>query len=616
MTGSTDTPPTPFQALLASVAQFPTAPGVYIMHDAADREIYVGKAKSLRKRVRQYFDAGRPHDAKTLEMLQQIDHVRYIETDSEVEAFLLENRLIKDLQPKFNVMLKSNMQYPYVEVTWGEEFPRVLVTRDRSNPQSTYYGPYIAASWLRSALQILQRVFQYRTCALDIHAADPKWRHYRPCLEYYIGRCRAPCNLRQTAEDYRAAIRQLVRALTGQFKEVRADLHEKMRAAADLRAYEEAARLRDMIRALDSLRRRGTLRSTIDPAALHIDPVEGLRRLGSAFALPTAPRHLEGIDIAHLQGEGMVGSLVSFIDGLPERNGYRRFKIKSHAEVNDFASIGEVVRRRYGRLLAEQQALPDIILIDGGLGQLHAAYQALQALGLPGFQAPFAPPSAAELAAAADGSSPHSRPTPVAEAPLPADRALAALAATAATAAVDAEGFDDDPDLLADPDQAPLFDAAGEAALDTADGPDETPSSAGADEVPDELADDWASDQANPRQVQDSLEREPGLLLAAEAAPAYGAASTPATAAGAASGDPRLRAGPAPGPFLCALAKREELIYTVAHREGLRLTRRNPGLRLLQHVRDEAHRFARHYHHLLRKKLVMGEERAGNPGRK
>lgn len=572
-------------AILATVAQFPLTPGVYLMLDAADREIYVGKAKSLRKRVRQYFDAGRPHDAKTAEMLQQIATVKYIETDSEVEAFLLENRLIKDLQPKFNVLLKSNMQYPYVEVTWGEEFPRVLVTRDRSNPQSTYYGPYIAATWLRSALQILQRVFQYRTCALDIHSADPKWRRYRPCLEYYIGRCKAPCNLRQTAAEYRAGIRQLVRALTGQFKEVRDDLQSQMQAAAADRRYEDAAKLRDMIRALDSLRQRGTLRSTIDPAALHIDPLDGLRQLGHAFDLPAAPRHIEGIDIAHLQGEGMVGSLVSFIDGLPERNGYRRFKIKSHDEVNDFASIHEVVLRRYGRLLEEQQPLPDIILIDGGLGQLHAAYEALRELGLPGFQAPFAPPTPAELgaaqapAAAAPGPGPG--PANIRELPLADEAGLAA-------------GRNDRQadDLLADPDDAPLFDAAGEAAL--ADPTEEEatalPDTTAANAEVDAVAEVAAAAAGGYR----FEELDPGLLQAAEAAPVYGARPAAHLAAGA-------------GPFLCSLAKKEELLYTVAHRAGLRLSRRNPGLRLLQHLRDEAHRFARHYHHILRKKLVLGE---------
>ncbi|MCZ7645431.1 MAG: excinuclease ABC subunit UvrC [Planctomycetota bacterium] len=435
--------------LRAALDALPDRPGVYVFKGEADRELYVGKAKSLRKRVRQYFDEQRI-DRKTADLVSRVRTLEFIECESEVEAYLLENRLIKDFQPPFNFYNKSDMNFPVVEITWGEAFPRVVVTRDRGDPKSTYYGPFVSVTWLRTALQVLQRVFKYRTCTLEIVEGDPKNLHYRPCLEYYIGRCKAPCADRQSAADYRADLRRLSQFLSGQAKDVRKDLEREMWEASKARRFEEAAALRDTLKALEKLGERGSLDDDVEPGVLHIDPKEGLAKLQELFALAQAPRTVEGIDIAHLQGTETVGSLVSFTDGLPSRERYRRFRIKSVEGVDDFASIREVVTRRYGRLAREGQPMPDIVLIDGGIGQLHAARDALHATGL------------------------------------------------------------------------------------------------------------------------------------------------------------RV-------PFLASLAKREELLHTLEHPEGLRLPRRSPALRLLQYVRDEAHRFAQHYHHILRRKKViegLGDEPA------
>jgi len=427
----------------------PDEPGVYIYKDKNDREIYVGKAASLRKRVRQYFDENRPKDRKTADLVARICGIEFIACKSEVEAFLLENRLIKDLQPLFNMHAKSDINFPVVEIT-NEDFPRVRITRDRSHKDSKYYGPFINAAWLRVALHVLQRVFKFCTCSLPIKENDPRNRFRRPCLEYYLGRCGAPCAGLQTSADYKANIRRLVLFLQGRGGAVEKELERDMKAAAKEHRYEEAAALRDTWQALHSLHEHGSLSDGLEPSRLPTDPKAGVAQLQKVLSCSAAPRRLEGIDIAHLQGGETVGALVSFVDGLPTREEYRRFRIKTVPGVDDCASIREVVSRRYGRLLREGKALPDVVLIDGGLGQLHAARQAWAELELK-----------------------------------PAEEA-------------------------------------------------------------------W--------------------------------------------------------PLLVSLAKKEETLFTLAHPEGLHLPRRSPALRMLQFVRDEAHRFAQHYHHILRRKRVLEED--------
>jgi len=440
--------------LKACFEALPDAPGVYIYKDEQDREIYVGKALSLRKRVRQYFDESRPLDAKTAKLVASIHGIEFVECQSEVEAFLLENRLIKDLQPVFNIRSKSDINFPLVEIT-AEDFPRVLITRDRTNPKSRYHGPFISGSWLRVAMRVLQRVFKYRTCSLNIKEGDPRNRYVRPCLEYYIGRCGAPCAGLQSSAGYKATLRRLSMYLQGRSAEVAKELEREMKQAAKERRYEVAASLRDTLTALRSLRDQGSLSDEMEPGILHIDPKAGLAQLQELLKLPQPPRRIEGIDIAHLLGTETVGALVTFMDGLPSREQYRRFRIKTVAGADDLASVREIVFRRYSRLLNEGTTFPDVILIDGGLGQLHAAREAL----------------------------------------------ASAVPATSAA----------------------------------------------------------------PEQPQ------------------------------------------SPRTFLASLAKKEEIIYTLDQPGGIRLPRRSPGLRLLQYVRDEAHRFARHYHHILRRKRILDE---------
>ena len=227
---------------------------------------------------------------------------------------------------------------------------------------------------------MLQKIFKFRTCSLDIDDGDEKWRWFRPCLLASINQCTAPCNLRIGKEEYRDDIRRLRMFLDGKKARLLKELHKEMQAASQSRRFEKAARLRDEIKALESLNLRGNLDEHVQPEVFYIDPRKGLKGLKQVFGLDAPPRVIEGVDIAHLQGRETVASLVQFIDGLPFKHGYKRYKIRSVTGVDDFASMREVVSRRFRRLQAEGDAFPDILLIDGGKGQLSAVMAAFRAI--------------------------------------------------------------------------------------------------------------------------------------------------------------------------------------------------------------------------------------------
>jgi excinuclease ABC subunit C len=426
------------------VRSFPHRPGVYLMKDSAGRVIYVGKAKDLRSRAGSYFLKAAAEDARTARLVPEIHDIDFLEAESEVDALLMEARLIKDVQPKFNHDLKDDKTFPYLEIHTDEDFPRVEFTREPRPRGTRLYGPFASAAGLRGAIQVLQKVFRFRTCTLDIDENDPKWRWFRPCLLASIRQCTAPCNLRISKDEYRKDIRRLQQFLEGKKKSLLAEMRQEMAAAAEGLRYEEAARLRDEIHLLETLDERGELDTHVQPEVFPVDPKKGLAGLQRVLRLESRPRVIEGVDIAHLAGRETVASLVQFIDGLPFKPGYKHFRIREVVGVDDPASIHEVVARRYHRLRAEGEVFPDILLVDGGKGQLNAA--------------------------------------------------LAAFAV---------------------------------------------------------------------------LEIEP--------------------------------------PTVISLAKRLEEVYVPAREEPLRLGRHSYALRLLQYVRDEAHRFAQHYHHILRRKSTLGE---------
>src|SRR4051812_25783708 len=353
----------------------PKAPGVYLMKDDKGRVIYVGKSASLRDRVCSYFQRGTKLEHKKAGLLDHVVDFEVVQTDSEVEALLAENRLIKDIQPGFNARLLDDKTFPYLMVTTGEEFPGVYVTREPRTEGVKLYGPFTSVYSLKEAVTLLQKAFKFRTCHLDIREDDDKRRFFRPCLLYPIKQCTAPCAAKIPRDTYREDIQRLLKFLDGNKKSVVHDLEKEMIEASKDKNYERAARLRDEIKALTALDARAKKgeQEYWQPESFVTDPKQGMVELQAALGLSEAPRIIEGIDIAHLQGDEMVGSKVCFIDGVPFKDGYRRYKIKHGQGNNDYLSIQEVVSRRYREAGTNNELYPDVNLIDGGLGQLHAA---------------------------------------------------------------------------------------------------------------------------------------------------------------------------------------------------------------------------------------------------
>jgi excinuclease ABC subunit C len=314
--------------------------------------------------------------------VREIRDIDFLAADSEVDALLLESRLVKDVQPKFNSDLKDDKTFPYLQITTHEDYPRVEFTRTPRQKGVKLYGPFTSAGSLRGAIVVLQRIFKFRTCTLDIDADDEQWRWFRPCLLASIGQCTAPCNLRITKDDYRRDIQRLKTFLDGGKRQLLDDMRREMLEASGRLEFEKAARLRDEIQLLETLGDRGDLEEHVQPEVFLVDPKKGLAGLAKVLGLAAPPRVIEGVDIAHLAGDETVASLVQFIDGLPFKPGYKRYRIRTVDGIDDFKSIHEVVSRRFSRLVREGASLPDVFLVDGGKGQLSAALDALESLGI------------------------------------------------------------------------------------------------------------------------------------------------------------------------------------------------------------------------------------------
>src|SRR3954469_10123948 len=239
------------------VKTFPTTPGVYLMKDAEGKVIYVGKAKNLRNRAGSYFTVQAAEDRRTAELVKHIADIDFIPTDTDVDALLREARLVKDIRPRFNTDLKDDKTFPYLQIRIREEFPRVEFTRKPRRRGVKLYGPFTSARSLRAAIQVLQRVFQFRTCSLDIRSNDERWRWFRPCLLHSIRQCTAPCNFRVSREDYRKQIRAFRLVLEGKKARLIREMTEEERECAARMEFERAARLRDDVSALQKLAERG-----------------------------------------------------------------------------------------------------------------------------------------------------------------------------------------------------------------------------------------------------------------------------------------------------------------------------------------------------------------------
>jgi len=369
------------ETIREQVREFPTGPGLYFMKGPDDVVLYIGKAKSLRSRVASYFqpssnlEASRgPHIA---EMVNRVDHVDFLETESEVDAMLKEARLIKDIRPPYNMDLTDDKTFPYLEITTREDFPGVYITRKPRQKGTVLFGPFPNVRDLRAVLVEMQKIFRFRTCSLEIGADNPKRRFFRPCLLHSIKQCTAPCGARIEKDAYKGIVKDLVRFLRSKRSTVLRELRQRMAETSKNLDYEQAAMLRDRIRLIESLDARGTPGEHVQPEVFAGDPTEALVKLREILQAPGQVRIVEGIDIANISGAEAVGSLVKFIDGRPFKNGYRRFKIKTVKGIDDYAMIAEVVRRRYKYALRGEELWPDLILIDGGLGHLRAAEAAL-----------------------------------------------------------------------------------------------------------------------------------------------------------------------------------------------------------------------------------------------
>lgn len=344
--------------LRKKIASFPDAPGVYLMKDKEGRIAYIGKANSLRKRVSSYF-AG-DLSSKTISMMDCVRDIEYRLCPTESMALLLEAGLIRQYKPKYNVSLRDDKSFPLVKIT-NEEFPAVYITRKKASDEAKYFGPYPSAGLLREALKIIRKSFPYRSC---------KRLPRKACVYYRIKLSPAPCIGKISKQAYAKTIKQISLILEGKSDGLIKELAAEMSRKAKERKFEEAAILRDKLIALSSFRPE------------FYNPRDSLSQIKDILGLKKLPRRIEAFDVSDISGRQATASMVSFSNGLSDKDGYRRFRIKTVAGANDYKMLAEAVGRRYQRVKEERLSLPDLILVDGGKGQLRAAKKALAAWGL------------------------------------------------------------------------------------------------------------------------------------------------------------------------------------------------------------------------------------------
>lgn len=332
--------------------------------------IYIGKSHCLRKRVSSYFLRSFDFSPKVKKLIDEIASFTYITTESEAEALILEADLIKKHKPKYNTMLKYGIKYPYLCLTLAESFPRLLVTRVfRENDGNLYFGPYTSVRRMRELLKFIERFYPLRSCSRLV-------KRDRPCINYYMGKCKAPCMGWVSEEEYKKMVESLSLFLAGKRRELITKLVEKMESLARELKFEEAAKIRDQIRALEKILKQP--RISLDYPQDYLET--SLFKLKEFLNLSVFPNVIEGIDISNLYGKEAVGVVVCFQGGVPFKKKYRRYKIKSVEGIDDPRMIAEVIRRRYGK--HSDEGIPDLILVDGGIAQVNSAKKALNDLGI------------------------------------------------------------------------------------------------------------------------------------------------------------------------------------------------------------------------------------------
>ncbi len=348
------------QNLREKILAAPDSPGVYLMRDSCGEVLYVGKANSLKKRLFSYL--ARDLDDKTAALMSKAAGLELKLSPNEAIALLLEASLIHELKPRYNISLKDDKSFPFVKIS-GEEFPSISITRKKNGACGRYLGPYTNAKLLKNSLKIIRHSFGYRSCR-----RLPK----QSCIYYRINLCPAPCIGKISAKDYKALVDKIIFVLEGKADLLIRKLNKSMQEKSRAHDFEAAARIRDQIIVL----------SEISASPSRFTRQGELEDLKNRLGLKKLPKRIEGFDISNISGKQSVGSMVSFQNGIADKNNYRRFRIKTFAGINDYKMLAEVVARRYSRLAREKTALPDLLLIDGGRGHLLAASSELRRLNL------------------------------------------------------------------------------------------------------------------------------------------------------------------------------------------------------------------------------------------
>ena len=342
------------------IAAMPDAPGVYSMKDKAEQVIYIGKAKSLRKRLGTYL--GRDLSSKTIALMSNVDDIEYQLCQNESLALLLEASLVHKYKPKYNVSLRDDKSFPVVKIT-NEEFPAIYITRKRIKDGSRYFGPYTNAKLLKVALKIIRRNFPYRSC---------KKIPGKACIYYRLKLSPAPCIGKISQEAYVKNIENICLILEGKSDALIKKLTQEMNLKSKEQRFEEAAKIRDQIEAL----------SVMAQSSSRLSRKDVLEDLKNLLQLAKLPERIEAFDISDISGKEATGSMVSFYKGLPYKNNYRRFRIKTIQSIDDYKMLAEVIQRRYSRLIRENLAFPDLVLIDGGKAHLLTAEREMNKLGI------------------------------------------------------------------------------------------------------------------------------------------------------------------------------------------------------------------------------------------
>jgi len=399
--------------LQAKLRDAPHKPGVYVMRDRFKRVIYVGKARDLRKRLANYFTPSSIHkvDMKTRALIESIWDFETHVVKSDAEAVLYEGRLIKEFRPKYNISFRDDKRFLLVRMDRNEPWPRFQLTRFRKDDGAQYYGPFAHAGALRSTLNAVRKKFGIRSC----RPAEPTERDYKHCLDHVIKNCVAPCVARVTRDEYLQRVDEACEFLDGESRHMTEQVEAEMKKAAENLDFEKAAQLRNLLLDLKKTTKPMT-RFTRKTLPSSINPEEDLAALSDALGLKAPPSTMECFDISNISNTHIVASMVRFKNGVPDRSNYRRYRIRSTDGQNDFASMAEVVRRRYSRLVSEGAAaiedneytqeppaeamerlaespetlarnprfisMPQLIIVDGGKGQLSSACKELQRLGL------------------------------------------------------------------------------------------------------------------------------------------------------------------------------------------------------------------------------------------